>query len=64
VKPLRIPFLRILRIGSSFKGETADELDTVFFNASFPTRDKIILNRTYAGYRGCLTLVEEMYYNY
>ena len=60
---LRRQDLRMI-LGSSFEKETADELDTIFFNVSFPTRDKIILNRTYAGYRGCLTLVEDMYYNF
>ncbi|MDR0915717.1 MAG: nitrogen fixation protein NifK [Oscillospiraceae bacterium] len=51
-------------LGSSFEHELSDELNTVFFNVSFPARGKRILNRGYAGYRGSLTLLEDFFYPY
>jgi nitrogenase molybdenum-iron protein beta chain len=52
-----------LLIGSSLEDEVARELGVQLNRLSFPISDQLIMNRTYAGYRGCLTLVEDLYNN-
>jgi nitrogenase molybdenum-iron protein beta chain len=52
-----------LLIGSSFEYEVAGQMDTQFIQAAFPLKDRFILNRCYAGYRGGLTFTEDIYDN-
>ncbi|MDR2751968.1 MAG: nitrogen fixation protein NifK [Clostridiales bacterium] len=52
-----------LLIGSSLEDEVARELGVQLNRLAFPISDQLIINRTYAGYRGCLTLVEDLYNN-
>ena len=50
-------------IGSSNDREVALEKDIQFILASFPMSERLIFNRTYAGYRGGLTFTEDLYDN-
>lgn len=52
-----------LLIGSSNEREVALEMEIQFLLASFPMSERLIFNRTYAGYRGSLTLTEDLYDN-
>lgn len=52
-----------LLIGSSNEREVALEKDIQFILASFPINERLVLNRTYAGYRGSLTFTEDLYDN-
>lgn len=52
-----------LLIGSSNDREVALEKDIQFILASFPMSERLIFNRTYAGYRGGLTFTEDLYDN-
>ena len=53
-----------LILGSSNDREVALEIDAQFILASFPMSERLIFNRTYAGYRGSLTFTEDLYDNY
>lgn len=52
-----------LVIGSSYEKEIANELGIFSVTLSYPCTDQHILNKTHIGYRGCLTLIEDMYNN-
>jgi nitrogenase molybdenum-iron protein beta chain len=52
-----------LLVGSSLEDEVARETGAQFHVMAFPMSDKLVINRTYAGYRGCLTLVEDLFNN-
>ncbi|MBP1736210.1 MAG: nifK1 [Oscillospiraceae bacterium] len=52
-----------LILGSSYEKEIASELDTFHVTLSYPCTDQHILNKSHIGYRGCLTLIEDMYNN-
>jgi len=52
-----------LLAGSSLEQEVALEIDAQHYAVSFPISDRLILNRTYAGYRGALTVIEDLYNN-
>ena len=52
-----------LLIGSSAEYEIGCEKDTQFIQAAFPLKDRLVLNRTYVGYRGSLTFTEDIYDN-
>lgn len=52
-----------LLIGSSNDREVALEKEIQFLPASFPITERLVFNRTYAGYRGSLTLTEDLYDN-
>lgn len=52
-----------LLVGSTLEQEAAQELDIQCHVMIFPVSDRLILNRTYAGYRGSLTLMEDLYNN-
>jgi nitrogenase molybdenum-iron protein beta chain len=52
-----------LLIGSSLEREVAMELGIQCHVMSFPVTDLLVLNKTYAGYRGGLTIVEDLYNN-
>lgn len=52
-----------LLVGSTYDREFAMEKDIQCAALSYPITDRLIFNRTYAGYRGSLTLVEDLYDN-
>jgi len=52
-----------LLIGSTKEKEFALENDIQCSIISYPITDRLIFNRTYAGYRGSLTLIEDLYDN-
>lgn len=52
-----------LLIGSTNEKEVALQKDIQFILASFPVNERLIFNRTYAGYRGSLTFTEDLYDN-
>ena len=52
-----------LLIGSSNEREVVLEKDIQFILASFPMNERLVFNRTYAGYRGGLTFTEDLYDN-
>lgn len=52
-----------LILGSSFEREIGMELDVVTIVVSNPSTESLILNKGYAGYRGCLTFLEDLYDN-
>lgn len=52
-----------LLIGSSNEREVALLKDIQFVLASFPMNERLVFNRTYAGYRGSLTFTEDLYDN-
>lgn len=52
-----------LLIGSSNEREVALEKDIQFILAAFSMNERLVFNRTYAGYRGSLTFTEDLYDN-
>ena len=52
-----------LLIGSGNEREVALEKDIQFILAAFPMNERLVFNRTYAGYRGSLTFSEDLYDN-
>lgn len=52
-----------LLMGSSFEKEIGDELDIFTTLVSSPITGSFIINKGYAGYRGCLTFLEDLYNN-
>ncbi len=52
-----------LLIGSSNEREVGLQKNIQFITASFPVNERLIFNRTYAGYRGSLTFTEDLYDN-
>jgi nitrogenase molybdenum-iron protein beta chain len=52
-----------LLVGSSLEEEIALERGIQCHVMAFPVSDRLVLNRTYSGYRGCLTLVEDLFNN-
>ncbi len=52
-----------LILGSSNDREVALEKQTQFLLTSFPMNERLVFNRTYCGYRGSLTLTEDLYDN-
>jgi nitrogenase molybdenum-iron protein beta chain len=52
-----------LILGSSFEREIGEELDISSIVVSNPSTEALILNKGYAGYRGCLTFLEDLYDN-
>jgi nitrogenase molybdenum-iron protein beta chain len=52
-----------LLVGSSLEEEVALELDIQCHVMSYPVSDRLVLNRTYSGYRGALTIVEDLFNN-
>ncbi|MCQ2465056.1 MAG: nitrogen fixation protein NifK [Oscillospiraceae bacterium] len=53
-----------LIVGSSNEREAALELDVQFILGAFPMNERLVFNRTYAGYRGSLTFTEDLYDNF
>ena len=62
-KVLRANDEMTLLIGSSAEYEIGCEKDAQFIQAAFPLKDRLVLNRTYVGYRGSLTFTEDIYDN-
>lgn len=52
-----------LIVGSSNEREAASFKGIQCIAATFPLKDRLIFNRAYAGYRGSLTLTEDLYDN-
>lgn len=52
-----------LIVGSSNEREVALEKDVQFILGTFPLNERLVFNRTYAGYRGSLTFTEDLYDN-
>jgi nitrogenase molybdenum-iron protein beta chain len=52
-----------LFIGSSNDREEALHMDTWFSELTFPITSKFIFNKTIVGYKGSLTLIEELFSN-
>ncbi len=52
-----------LLIGSSNEREVGLLKNVQFITAAFPLNERLIFNRTYAGYRGSLTFTEDLYDN-
>lgn len=52
-----------LIVGSSNEREAASFKGIQCIAAAFPIKDRLIFNRAYAGYRGSLTLTEDLYDN-
>lgn len=52
-----------LLIGSTYDREFAMEKGIQCAAVSYPITDRLVFNRTYAGYRGSLTLIEDLYDN-
>lgn len=52
-----------LLVGSSSEREVAEEQGIQYLALTFPVPDRVIFNRTYSGYKGSLTLVEDLYDN-
>lgn len=51
-----------LIIGSSWDKELMFELEGYFLSLSTPVSDRVVLNKSYAGYEGGLSLVEDIFY--
>jgi len=49
--------------GSSLEQEVSLEIDAQHTAVSFPISDRLIFNRAYAGYRGALTVAEDLFNN-
>jgi nitrogenase molybdenum-iron protein beta chain len=47
--------------GSALDREIALELGLKYVNHTFPSAEKLIFDKSYAGYRGCLRLLEDLY---
>ena len=52
-----------LFLGSSNEREAASYLDTMFYEVTFPISSRFIFNKTIAGYRGALSLIEDLFSN-
>ncbi len=52
-----------LLVGSSNEREIALEQEIQFILGAFPMNERLVFNRTYAGYRGSLTFTEDIYDN-
>ena len=59
VPSLRIPWLFV---GATDTSKFVREVGQ-FILGAFPTNERLIFNRTYAGYRGSLTFTEDIYDN-
>ena len=49
-----------LILGSALEREVATDLGVPFLQVSFPVDRQVVLNRGYAGYRGAVTLLEDL----
>jgi nitrogenase molybdenum-iron protein beta chain len=51
----------VFLIGSSLEGSTAQKIGAMFLPVSFPVTNRAILNRGYTGYKGGLSLAEDIF---
>ncbi|MFL9829073.1 nitrogenase component 1, partial [Rhodoplanes sp. SY1] len=49
-----------LVIGSSLDRPSAQRLGVPFLAVSFPTSDRLVIDRGYAGYAGAVALIEDL----
>lgn len=61
---LREHTLQLILASSLEKYIAVDELDAMQVSVAFPVYDRLIVDRTYAGYRGGLALMEDVAYKY
>lgn len=61
---LREHTLQLVLASSLEKYIAVDELDAMQVSVSFPVYDRLIIDRTYAGYRGGLALMEDVAFKY
>ncbi|SHO45982.1 nitrogenase component 1 [Anaerocolumna xylanovorans] len=47
-------------VGSSIERGLAEKLGANFLSVAFPVSNRVVLNKSYAGFRGALTLVEDL----
>jgi nitrogenase molybdenum-iron protein beta chain len=52
-----------LFLGSANDREEASQLDTMFYEVTFPITSRFIFNKAIAGYKGSLTLIEDLFSN-
>lgn len=52
-----------LLVGSTNEKEVALEKGIQYLNGTFPMNERLVFNRTYAGYKGSLTFTEDLYDN-
>jgi nitrogenase molybdenum-iron protein beta chain len=52
-----------LIFGTSWERDIAKELGAILLEISTPVMEEIVINRTYIGYKGALTLLENIYTN-
>ncbi|HMA91686.1 MAG TPA: nitrogenase component 1 [Polyangiaceae bacterium] len=48
-------------LGSSLDKDIAEELGALHLSVSFPVTDRVILSHSYVGYRGAITLAEDLF---
>ncbi len=48
-------------VGSSLEGSTAQKIGAAFLPVSFPVTNRAVLNKGYTGYRGGLSLAEDLF---
>ncbi|WP_394698551.1 nitrogenase component 1 [uncultured Desulfobacter sp.] len=51
---------RPLVLASGCEQQLASKLDAAFVEIAFPVSNRLVLNRSYAGYNGGLTLLEDV----
>ncbi len=61
---LREHTLQLILASSLEKYVAVDELNAMQISVAFPVYDRLIVDRTYAGYRGGLALMEDVAYKY
>jgi nitrogenase molybdenum-iron protein beta chain len=61
---LREHSVQVLLASSLEKHIAGEELDAMQVSVAFPTYDRLIVDRTYAGYRGGLSLLEDVAFKY
>ncbi|SHJ51715.1 nitrogenase molybdenum-iron protein beta chain [Anaerocolumna jejuensis DSM 15929] len=47
-------------VGSSIERGLAEKLGANFLSVAFPVSNRVVLNKSYAGFRGALTLIEDL----
>lgn len=52
-----------LLLGSASEREAASYLDTMFYEVTFPVTARFVFNKAVAGYRGSLSLIEDLFSN-
>ncbi|MDR1640574.1 MAG: hypothetical protein LBT59_12820 [Clostridiales bacterium] len=50
-------------VGSGIERDLADKLGAAFLAVAYPVSNRVVLNKGYAGYRGSLTFLEDLFTN-